>query len=124
MKRVLLWPIAALLTFSLGLGAWSYIRHSRRSAPANENLRNKSSQTSEIPAVPVVSICELARNPELYDRRIIRTKAVLSVGKDLRTLSDSKCSNTPIFGECFHPPEKTCEALSRSIDEFRGGKPG
>jgi hypothetical protein len=118
MKRIVLYFVTALLTFSLCVGVWSYFKTHTSSRQLNDVVSKSD------PPTPFVSICELARNPELYDQKIIRTRAILSVGKDTRVLSDVGCRNSAINAECFHPPEKTCEAISKSIDKLRGGKPG
>ena len=78
------------------------------------------------PDIPFVAFCDLVANPSLYNQKIIRTKAIYSVGKDVATLWDTACDNagSSVSAECFHPPEKTCEKISQAIDKYRGDKNG
>jgi hypothetical protein len=88
------------------------------------NLPASSPITS--PDVALVPFCDLVANAASYDQKIIRTKAVYSVGKDVATLWDPVCDNVKSYvtGECFHPPEKTCQKISEAIDKYRGDKNG
>ena len=78
------------------------------------------------PEIPFVPFCDLVANASLYDQKIIRTKAIYSVGKDVATLWDTACDDLRSYAtaECFHPPEKTCEKISEAIDKYRGDKNG
>ncbi len=127
MQRNALRLLVALITFAVGVGAavaWFYFPRLHRPGLRNDKPSSESSQFTTKPEVPFVAFCDLARNPALYDRRVIRTKAILSVGTDTRTLWASECEGSYISGECFHPPEQTCEGLSAAIDKFRGGEKG
>lgn len=127
MKRNAVRLLVALLTFIVGVGAavaWLYFPHLRSSGLRNETPSKESSQLSAEPEVPFVAFCDLVRNPNFYDQKIIRTKAILSVGTDTRTLWDSECRDSYVSGECFHPPDKTCEGIFTAIDKFRGGERG
>jgi hypothetical protein len=89
----------------------------------NERAASSPVASAEIPFVP---FCDLVANASAYDQKIIRTKAIYSVGKDVATLWDAGCDDVHSYAsaECFHPPEKTCEKISEAIDKYRGDKNG
>ncbi|MGH9929167.1 MAG: hypothetical protein ACREA9_08060 [Pyrinomonadaceae bacterium] len=120
MKRQTLQLVALMLGPAVALSC-AYVRSSR--SAANQNAQAVASSTPDIPFVP---FCDLVRNPVAYDQKTIRVKAILSVGKDTRTLWDTDCDNKDSYvsGECFHPPEKTCEKISEALDKYRGGEKG
>jgi hypothetical protein len=78
------------------------------------------------PEIPFVPFCDLVANPSVYDQKIVRTKAIYSVGKDVAALWDTACDDMRSYAtaECFHPPEKTCQKISGAIDKYRGDKNG
>jgi len=78
------------------------------------------------PEIPFVPFCDLVANAAAYDQKVIRTKAIYEVGKDVATLWDTGCDDVRSYATaaCFHPPEKTCEKISLAIDKYRGDKGG
>lgn len=112
--------LLALIIGAAALGC-AYVR-----PPRVASDRKTQSVPSSTPDIPFVSFCDLVSSPVAYDQKIVRTKAIFSVGKDTETLWDTACDNKDSYvsGECFHPPEKTCETISAALDKYRGGEKG
>ena len=100
MKRITFWRLIITFTFILG-AALLYLKFFYPSIQTSESLPEISLPEIENnqAELPVLTFCELAKNPEKYDGRTVRLSAELSIGLEGSWFSDAACGadNTAII---------------------------
>ena len=94
MKRIKFWLLTVSFTFILGVTATLiYIKYCYPVIQTSESLPEislpelKNSQTD----LPVLTMCDLANNPEKYNGKVVRLSAKMFIGTENSLFSDSAC---------------------------------
>jgi hypothetical protein len=129
MKLKATWLLIAFSTFVLGIAlvlTWLYLPQSRTLKQEKSGALVKNSNTHDATEPPFVAFCDLVRNPTAYDKKIVRTKAILAAGTDARSLWSSDCDERDfwISEGSIADSDKNREKVFTAIDKFRGGKEG
>jgi hypothetical protein len=85
-------------------------------------LRKPSHRTISDPTVYTVSFCGLARNPTLYDGKIVRTQTVYSMYAEASHLYDYTCKAWMRPG-CAATTKQCDEIWNRILEAMRSGLP-
>ncbi len=94
MKRITFWLLTVSLTFIFGAAAaLIYLKFFYPAIQTPEPVPEiVLPEIENNPAeLPVLTFCELAKNPEKYDGRTVRLSARLSIGLEGSWFSDSAC---------------------------------
>ena len=114
MRRLAFRFIIALLTFTIGVAAaiiW-FVYH----IPSVEPLEYSPADVVEILNVPY---CDLARDPNGYDQKIVRTQAILSRGLEQSDLYDPTCGLDDVSAWVrFDASYKVDSEMSRRLNEI------
>lgn len=127
MKRLILGSIIGLLTFAVGVAFSSGMLLSS-GRPAKKAERKKDVPNCAMPddlqEIMNVEFCELMRNPNLYDGRIVRTKAVMLAQPGYQPFNDrvslgaSSCERELTVNDEFHLTSRSCPEVMKTLDSL------
>ena len=94
MKRITFWLLTVSLTFVLSLTAtFTYLKFIYPDVQKSESRPEISlPEIENNPAdLPILAFCELTKNPEKYDGKIVRLSAKMFIGTENSWFSDFAC---------------------------------
>lgn len=136
MHRFTLRFIVAFLTFVLGVSV-AAVWIVQRFSPTEKRAESYHQQSPTVGSadsleIPTVAFCKLLTNPADYNRKIVRTQAILTVNANVQALSDLSCfTKHPMVGiepdpSFHHEPsdmvQKEFYDLVRPEREIRDGQ--
>jgi hypothetical protein len=121
MKRYTLCVCTALLTFIVGVACaflW-FLDHRPGVQKADTHLAVEPFTSK--PEAAELSICQLEANPQEYEGKVVRVRAVYSFGKHGATLEDKNCSSAKA-GTWVSVPPAIEDELTRATEAAYGMK--
>ena len=125
MQRLILYSTAALFIFIVVISVTFWPGQYRlRSTPAVDQAISvkQNNTTSTESQIPIVTLCNLTKNPECY--AMVRVRAILVAdGKRVwMYLLDKDCGEKPIWMEawCSDLADEQCLRLKESLNRFLG----
>jgi len=132
MKRHTIGATVAICTFAIGVIAAAAWLIKPASTPSQLPPQSAEADAPAPPApkatpdstVYTVSFCDLIRNPQRYDQKLVRVKAVYGSGIDTSALSDPSCKRDDAWARDSCPAtDVSCDEVYKPIEEALRSSP-